>query len=465
MFTSSGSPMSSSGTRIGILQAVSNGPIQEAAISRRWIAESEISSFSAKSTLVDDEFSIAIFFLPWERPTAAGQTNVTEAMECLGFDNTILQRWSEFSGGWDFFRGTDDRHCFLVHTPLYKLAWSFDPVLMKTRALLLAQSDFHASAFFNSDTILSSDALVMDHICHPMFFAKLALLDILRYLRERVAEQTQVVQTLDVFTGHGIWVGDEGIPKTPDAMIAASKKVGGTVIRLAHMSRSVEVADSITSTIADTTRWRRQDSKFSEQFETCADVLDAAVPYYRQDILMVRLTIKTLDEIAKTLSTIISSLLSREDTRQSNELALISKEIAEAAKQDSTAMKTIAIMTMAFLPATFFAALFAVPSLQWDRKSIVTDRFWIYWAFTLPATLLVFLVWYLTTNFRYPFSGHEPPQFRLPTVKHNPTVPGLFQLSEARNFPEIPGESMRNPDLSQLRRNRYKSELDNPSSS
>lgn len=61
-------------------------------------------------------------------------------------------------------------------------------------------------------------------------------------------------------------------------------------------------------------------------------------------------------------------------------------------------MKTVAIMTMAFLPATFFAALFAVPSLQWDAASVVTDRFWVYWAFTLPATLLVFGVWFLVTS-------------------------------------------------------------------
>lgn len=41
--------------------------------------------------------------------------------------------------------------------------------------------------------------------------------------------------------------------------------------------------------------------------------------------------------------------------------------LADAAKRDSGSTKTIAIMTMGFLPATFFAALFAVPSLQWDQ--------------------------------------------------------------------------------------------------
>ena len=68
-------------------------------------------------------------------------------------------------------------------------------------------------------------------------------------------------------------------------------------------------------------------------------------------------------------------------------------DLAKAAMHDSTSMKTIVIMTMGFLPATFFAALFAVPSLQWDQPTVVGSRFWVYWAITIPTTVLVFLIW------------------------------------------------------------------------
>ena len=63
------------------------------------------------------------------------------------------------------------------------------------------------------------------------------------------------------------------------------------------------------------------------------------------------------------------------------------KQIAEATKKDSSAMKTIAIMTMLFLPATYFAALFSIFSLNWEKK------LWLYLALTIPTTALVFLVW------------------------------------------------------------------------
>src|SRR5687767_14556785 len=49
-------------------------------------------------------------------------------------------------------------------------------------------------------------------------------------------------------------------------------------------------------------------------------------------------------------------------------------------------MKTIAIMTMAFLPATFFAAFFSMPSRQGDAS-------WIYWVYAMPATAMVFVLW------------------------------------------------------------------------
>jgi len=68
--------------------------------------------------------------------------------------------------------------------------------------------------------------------------------------------------------------------------------------------------------------------------------------------------------------------------------------LAKSAKQDSSSMKVIAVMTMAFLPATFLAALFAIPTLQWDATPVMQDKFWVFWAFAIPATTLVFVLWF-----------------------------------------------------------------------
>jgi hypothetical protein len=56
----------------------------------------------------------------------------------------------------------------------------------------------------------------------------------------------------------------------------------------------------------------------------------------------------------------IFNLIAREDTAATIRLA-------EAAKRDTSSMKTLAVMTMAFLPATFLATVFAMPSLALDQ--------------------------------------------------------------------------------------------------
>ena len=61
-------------------------------------------------------------------------------------------------------------------------------------------------------------------------------------------------------------------------------------------------------------------------------------------------------------------------------------------------MKTIAIVTMTFLPATFFAAVFAMPVLRWDASPVVQPNFWVYLAFSFPSTALVFAVWAVITK-------------------------------------------------------------------
>jgi flagellar biosynthesis/type III secretory pathway M-ring protein FliF/YscJ len=92
------------------------------------------------------------------------------------------------------------------------------------------------------------------------------------------------------------------------------------------------------------------------------------------------------------------NLIAQRDSNANIELAKDSRTIALASRQDSAAMKTIAIMTMAFLPATFFATLFATPLLQWNTPHVIQKSFWVFWAFTVPVTILIFIIWIAITR-------------------------------------------------------------------
>lgn len=79
----------------------------------------------------------------------------------------------------------------------------------------------------------------------------------------------------------------------------------------------------------------------------------------------------------------------------------ISVQINRAAQSDSAAMRTIAFVTLLFLPATFIAALFSMSFFNHDKGSgswTVSKQFWIYWAITIPVTVFTPLIWYNGTK-------------------------------------------------------------------
>lgn len=88
--------------------------------------------------------------------------------------------------------------------------------------------------------------------------------------------------------------------------------------------------------------------------------------------------------------------------RVQNEIQLnfntVSLEIATDTKRDSAAMRTIAFVTMIFLPATFISAVFSTSFFNYSPETgvwAISDKFWVYWAVSAPLTALSFIMWFL----------------------------------------------------------------------
>ncbi|KAJ4378625.1 hypothetical protein N0V85_008932 [Neurospora sp. IMI 360204] len=91
-------------------------------------------------------------------------------------------------------------------------------------------------------------------------------------------------------------------------------------------------------------------------------------------------------------------------------MARISRTDASTNHREASSMRVIAVMTMAFLPATFFATLFALPAFNWEvvdgydppgrrggrggvggggrggGDGVIQKSFWIWVAFSVPMT-------------------------------------------------------------------------------
>ena len=77
--------------------------------------------------------------------------------------------------------------------------------------------------------------------------------------------------------------------------------------------------------------------------------------------------------------------------------ARTSVKIGRAAQEDSSAMKTISILTLVFLPATFISAVFSMSFFDYNADSgewSVSEMFWFYWVIAVPFTIFTGLLWF-----------------------------------------------------------------------
>lgn len=91
----------------------------------------------------------------------------------------------------------------------------------------------------------------------------------------------------------------------------------------------------------------------------------------------------------------LTGIISRDDVKANLDLA-------ESQHRDSLSMKTLAIVTMVFLPGSFISALFSTSMFDWDSvdpdsNSIgvkTMPQFSLYWAITIPLTFVTFLLYF-----------------------------------------------------------------------
>ncbi|KAI4185217.1 MAG: hypothetical protein LQ346_005946 [Caloplaca aetnensis] len=94
---------------------------------------------------------------------------------------------------------------------------------------------------------------------------------------------------------------------------------------------------------------------------------------------------------------VVVHVIAQVDGRTNIAIAEASRRIAFETKRDSDAMKTIAALTMVFLPATFVATLFGMVFFTAESDSPsgfrVNSLWWIYVAVTIPLTMLTVGAW------------------------------------------------------------------------
>ncbi|KAF3073740.1 hypothetical protein CFAM422_004489 [Trichoderma lentiforme] len=94
------------------------------------------------------------------------------------------------------------------------------------------------------------------------------------------------------------------------------------------------------------------------------------------------------------------TMMSQKESRLNLEIASDSKKLAHATERESKSMKGISLLGTIFLPGTFLASIFSTTFFDFgngtDAAAVVSPKFWVYWVFTIPFTLVVvglYLLW------------------------------------------------------------------------
>ncbi|KAI1660574.1 hypothetical protein F4813DRAFT_298213 [Daldinia decipiens] len=351
--------------------------------------------------------SLNIIFFPdtkW-KPVTKDKTLRDQLCSYLRLDDALLAYLMSSRSGW-YHVASDRRYNFMIKDYLYMLAWTFDPTTLETRAMLVARSDYKKrSSLKNKDGDFHLPGLRAAHLYHPLSLACLCLTDFVFYFDKLIVDEGYTIGYIEKNTGHGLWVEDETqtLDFSLETLMVASRNIARIIGIFANLFKSVEVTHTMIESLQDKKTWKewygRDDTESLANFEYCTASFNSAVGLLKLRIKTIKQSGRVMDERAKAQSN-IAALIRREDAVTGHRLAEASKELAEATRKDSSDMKVIAIMTMAFLPATFFAALFDLPTLAWDQPQVITNNFWVYWAFTLPTTLLIFALWYILNEYK-----------------------------------------------------------------
>ncbi|KAI0376606.1 hypothetical protein F5Y04DRAFT_265921 [Hypomontagnella monticulosa] len=351
--------------------------------------------------------SLNMIFFPkeeWKRISnnKVSRAKVFNVFDYLRLDDALFAYLLSSRSGW-YYVVSGERYSFMFKDYLYMLAWTFDPTTLETRAMLAARSDYEGrSNLKDNDGNFDLPGLRPIHLYHPLSLACFCLTDFVFYFDNLIVAEGYTIGNIENDTGHGLWVEEKTNTQAIELpnLMNASRDIARIIGIFANLFKGVEVSHTLVESLQDMETWREWYRSYHGDEEESMKMFDQCVTSFSSAIGLLKLRIKTIkqsgrvfDERAKAQSNVIAALIRREDARVGHQLADASKKLAEATKKDSSDMKVIAIMTMAFLPATFFAALFDIPTLAWDQPNVITQNFWVYWAFTLPTTLLVFVLW------------------------------------------------------------------------
>lgn len=267
------------------------------------------------------------------------------------------------------------RVSYYVGTALYILMWSFDRETRATRAILLSR-DFISTEELGSLRRLLQ--LEIQRLHSPFLLAWVSLVHLSNWMDSSTYYLLTTIRQLEELTGYGPYgMGTNTKSEIPiERLTQASKNVGYVQVNLANQLRHVTIGQAIASHISSR-QAKLADYAVKPFVADCQkeiEVFHATIATLERSLNDSSAYVYYLQERVKSQNTVVYALMQQTDARININLAKASKELAEAAKKDSSSMKSIAIMVCVQIPSTYH--VYMRPPVKIDLNGGVSNESW-----------------------------------------------------------------------------------------
>lgn len=320
-------------------------------------------------------------------------TTVYSAADTVLFQSHLpsdpVEQLSHDASTWRSYSVADNAFC---------ICWTWDKSRRLTKGVIWCRSE-DDRGLRQHEYVLSS-LLKFSHLrSHPLLLGVIAVETVISEIIATVVDEENGLLDAQLRTGHHYFTNmGPGDPLESIDLSKMSKFICGVAINVSSsflvLQRIVRMTDFFIndkfSSMAHNNELQESDRQVQEHLQIqkrCASGLLDRTESARHKANIIIQTLFTL--------------MTQRDQNIGIQIATDSKTLAEKATRDSTSMKAIAAVTMCFLPGTFVASLFAMPMFDWNAppNHSLSNRFWIYWAVTIPLTVVVIGVWFIWINF------------------------------------------------------------------
>ncbi|OTB06048.1 hypothetical protein M426DRAFT_319415 [Hypoxylon sp. CI-4A] len=143
--------------------------------------------------------------------------------------------------------------------------------------------------------------------------------------------------------------------------------------------------------------------KNTRNLQALHDSMLSRLDFYRVKLIGMEHYIHTTLERLHIQRQALYNIMAQKESKLNLEIASQQRRLAHATKRDGTAMKTLSLLGAVFLPGTFMASVFSMTFFDFNvgpdndssgEGATVSGLLWIYFAVTVPLTVLIVGSWY-----------------------------------------------------------------------